>query len=226
MNSQAKALVTTVLLVVFLVPPAQARPAESLRAGSFTVTASIQPTEVLVGETAELSGTVSPVRTGTKVRIQQKQPTGWVTIAKTAMSPEGIYGYSLSPSGVGTYAYRAKMPKVRKIAAATSPRRKLSVVEHHVIVFTIPPGTGTDGQFNTSDNPVVGQVGDVLRLVNGDSIPHRLHTDGSPFGHPAADLGPGQAEEYLLLSEFSGSLYCHDHSVDQKFWITVTMPNA
>jgi hypothetical protein len=224
LSSRAKALVATLLLVVFLLPPAEARPAELLAATSFAVTASVEPTEILVGETALLSGTVSPVRTGTKVRIQQKQPSGWVNIAKSAMSPDGAYGYPLSPSGVGTYVYRARMPNVGTIAAANSPRRTLSVVEHHVIVFNIPAGTGTTGQFNTSDSPVVAEVGDILRIVNGDSTPHLLHTDGEPFPHPNVGLPPQEIEEYLLQTEFVGALYCHIHGANQKFWITVTRP--
>lgn len=225
MIGRARVLVTALLLVVFLVPSIEGRAVELARAGSFSVTAWVGPTDLLLGESTVLTGLVSPVRSGTKVRIQQEQPTGWVTIAKWPMSPAGAYGNALTPPGVGTFVYRARMPKVGAIAAANSPTRTVTVVDEALIVFTIPPGTGA-GSWNTSATPVVGKVGDTLRLVNGDSMPHRLHTDGDPFGHPAASVGPGQVADYVLNSSFTGALYCHDHGMNSKFWITVTGPGV
>ena len=192
---------------------------------SFTVTAAIQPSEIVLGQEATLSGSVTPVSAGTKVRIQRRKPSGWVTIAERSVDLQGYYRYTMSPARIGTYPYRARMPSVGSVKAANSPYRILSVVEDPAVVFTIPAGTGS-GPWNTSGNAVTAKVGDTLRIINGDSVPHRLHTDGTPFPHPALDLGPGQLEEYLLQKAFTGALYCHTHGSESKFWLTVTDPSA
>jgi predicted CopG family antitoxin len=46
-----------------------------------------------------------------------------------------------------------------------------------MVEFHIPAGTGTN-PWNTRDQTVNASVGDTLRIVNDDSIPHRLHTNG------------------------------------------------
>jgi plastocyanin len=96
-----------------------------------------------------------------------------------------------------------------------------------LVEFTIPAGTGVNS-WNTQADPVTAQVGDTLRLTNGDSVPHRLHTPGQPFPHPAEDLGPGQTRDYVLQTEWPSNdpLYCHAHGDASKFWITVASPQS
>ena len=220
------ALLATALLTAGSVPSAAAPPdAAGAAASSFTVTASLAPQKILVGQDATLSGTVRPVRRDTKVRIQRKKPSGWVTVARRSMDREGAYRHTLSPSRAGAYRFRARMPKVGRVGADNSPARTLTVAEDPTVVFTIPGGTGA-GPWNSSDDPVLAEVGDTLRIVNADSVPHRLHTDGAPFPHPEADIAPGQSAEYVLQEAFTGSLYCHVHGPASTFWLTVTEPPA
>jgi hypothetical protein len=217
---------TGVVLVVALgTLPSAAALSDRALAAEFTVTATMTPAKIRLGEEAVLSGTVAPVRTGTQVAIQRKKPSGWVTVAHRSMDDEGVYSFAITPSKVGEYLYRARMPKVGRIASDTSPRRRLVVREHLTVVFTIPAGTGASS-FNSSDDPVVAQVGDTLRLVNEDSEGHRLHTNGEPFPHPPEEVPPGQSADYLLESAFTGALDCHTHGQDSLFWITVTGPTA
>lgn len=81
-----------------------------------------------------------------------------------------------------------------------------------VVEFRIPLGAGNQS-WNTPEHAVVATVGDTLRLVNDDLVPHRLHTTGAPFPHPANDLGPGQSADFLLATPFdpavSGPLTDH-----------------
>ncbi len=51
--------------------------------------------------------------------------------------------------------------------------------EPKLVEFDIPPGTG-DGPWNSPAQAVTAHVGDVLRIVNDDTVPHRLHTDSGP----------------------------------------------
>jgi hypothetical protein len=91
-----------------------------------------------------------------------------------------------------------------------------------VVVFHIPVG-GNTTSWNTAATPVVAKVGDTLRLVNDDVAPHRLHTGGTPFGHPNADIPPGQSADYVLNDEFGPPdfLYSHNYGTSIRFFIQV-----
>ena len=60
------------------------------------------------------------------------------------------------------------------------------------VVFHIREGTGSKS-WNDGSSMVTATVGDTLRIVNDDSVAHRLHTTGRPFPHPANDIFPGQS---------------------------------
>jgi predicted CopG family antitoxin len=93
-----------------------------------------------------------------------------------------------------------------------------------VVPFHIAAGTDAHA-WNSPDDPVTASVGDTLRIFNDDSVPHRLHTDGVPFTHPASDIQPGTSADYVLTAPFSSAaghiLYDHDHGVEAAFWLTV-----
>jgi predicted CopG family antitoxin len=92
------------------------------------------------------------------------------------------------------------------------------------VVFRIPAGTGA-GPWNTRERAIVATVGDTLRIVNDDTVPHRLHTDGVPFPHPSTDIMPGQSAEFVLRAPFDPDVSqpLHDHStgLNGLFWIRV-----
>ena len=95
------------------------------------------------------------------------------------------------------------------------------------IVFHIPAGTGNQ-PWNTLEHAIVATVGDTLRIVNDDTVPHRLHTSGIPFPHPSTDILPGQAADFVLQAPFDHSsgqpLYDHNAGPTAQFWITVRPP--
>ena len=95
---------------------------------------------------------------------------------------------------------------------------------HGLAIFHIPAGAGI-GAWNTQETTVFAAVGDTLRIVNDDTVPHRLHTDGVPFPHPSNDILPGESEDFVLASPFhvgmNGTLYDHDSGPNAKFWLTV-----
>ncbi len=94
----------------------------------------------------------------------------------------------------------------------------------NVVEFHIPHGTG-GGPWNTAAQPVTAHVGDVLRVVNDDTVPHRLHTDGTPFPHPTADIPPSQAADYILKTPLQPGnghvLYDHDSGPAASFSLVV-----
>lgn len=193
----------------------------SARARTFAVTAGFKDSSVLRNERTVLSGTVAPVRTSTRVLIQRLVGDKWKTLARRTMNDDGGYRFAFKTNTAGTYTYRARMPKVGAVKAGNSPEQVLTVAQEALVVFHIPANTGA-GSWNAQDTEVVAKVGDTLRIVNDDSEAHRPHTGGAPFPHPALDIPPGASTDYQLTGAFTGSLHCHIHGLDSKFWIDVT----
>lgn len=79
-----------------------------------------------------------------------------------------------------------------------------------VVEFRIRSGTGS-GTWNTQNAPVNLKVGQILRIINEDTIRHRLHTDGAPCPH-GNDIPPGGSEDCVISRPFtSGNLYDHNN---------------
>lgn len=90
-----------------------------------------------------------------------------------------------------------------------------------LVTFHIPAGTGTQA-WNAVKTALQAKVGDTFRLVNDDAVPHRLHTNGAPFLHPANDIPPGQSADFVLERAFRGEpLFDHAAGLNAQFFITV-----
>src|SRR5437867_1468922 len=72
------------------------------------------------------------------------------------------------------------------------------------VEFHIPAGT-SGGAWNTQASPVKAHVGNVLRVINDDTIPHQLHSSGPPVPHWAAPLLPAQAVDHVLSGPYDGN---------------------
>jgi SeqA protein N-terminal domain len=107
----------------------------------------------------------------------------------------------------------------RELGLDAAPSPGPDVVEFHV-----PAGTG-NGAWNSPAQAVTAHVGDVLRIVNDDAVPHRLHTDGVPFRHPTADIPPSQSADYVLQAPLQPGdghvLYDHDSGPAASFSLVV-----
>jgi hypothetical protein len=92
------------------------------------------------------------------------------------------------------------------------------------VEFRIKAGTGSQ-PWNQETAPVTATVGDILRLFNDDAQPHRLHTGGTPFPHPATDIQPGQSADFTLVSPhdpaIAGPLFDHTTGQQARFFIVV-----
>jgi hypothetical protein len=99
------------------------------------------------------------------------------------------------------------------------PEHQPSIVE-----FRIPRGTG-GGPWNTIEHPVIARVGDTLRLVNDDAVPHRLDTAaGVPFDHPSDSIPPGGSADFVLrlMDPTQGPLHDHNFGPGATFFLIVT----
>lgn len=98
-----------------------------------------------------------------------------------------------------------------------------------IVEFHIKQGTGNKS-WNSPDEIVTAKVGHILRIVNEDTVSHRLHTSGSPFPHPGGEIPPGGQAEYVLHTPFPPApgmlepLYDHAFGETAQFWIRVEQP--
>jgi hypothetical protein len=138
---------------------------------------------------------------------------------------DDVYDYLVARTvDFGESASRVLRRELRLAAPPPSPEPGQGH-EPATVEFHIPANTGGT-PWNTPDRPVVAVVGDTLRIVNDDSVPHRLHTGGVPFPHPADSILPGEWAQFVLQAPFdpaSGeALYDHGYGVGAAFWLKVT----
>lgn len=98
-----------------------------------------------------------------------------------------------------------------------------------IIEFVIRQGTG-EQPWNSPQEIVKVNVGDVLRIYNDDSVDHRLHTVGAPCGHGEnipARLSEKEVPAFWdchITEEYDAHsmspIYDHHYGETARFWIT------
>ncbi len=91
-----------------------------------------------------------------------------------------------------------------------------------VVTFRIPAGTGRSA-WNTLATTVRVFVGQTLRIVNDDSVNHRLHTGGAPCRHQPTNSAPGGSFDCVVslpLEASAGRTYDHLYGTGARFFVT------
>lgn len=92
---------------------------------------------------------------------------------------------------------------------------------NQVIVFTIPAGTANKPWNTPATAPLVFK-GQVLRITNGDSVPHRLHAGGTPCPHQPSASATGQSYDCVINGKqaaTAANMYDHDAGNSAPFYI-------
>lgn len=93
-----------------------------------------------------------------------------------------------------------------------------------VVEFRIPAGTN-NGPWNTLAAPVNVRIGQILRIINDDSVPHRLHTGGAPCPHQPSNSAPGASFDCVVTRAIvptNGGTYDHNFGTGARFYINAT----
>ena len=93
-----------------------------------------------------------------------------------------------------------------------------------IIEFHIPEGTGSK-PWNTPKTTVNVKVGQVLRIINNDDIPHTLHTFGRPCPHQPQESLPGKFYDCEIATTADPNidlLYEHSVGVQARFYLKAT----
>lgn len=94
-------------------------------------------------------------------------------------------------------------------------------VSADIVEFHIPAGTG-NGPWNSLRTAVHVVVGQTLRIINDDSVPHRLHTSGAPCPHQPNTSAPGEYFDCVVtrpVEAARGSTYDHIAGTNAKFYV-------
>lgn len=86
-----------------------------------------------------------------------------------------------TPATVNAAPTKAPAPVVVP-ATTTPPVPPVVVKDPNIVEFHIKAGTGAK-PWNTAAETVTVKIGQTLRLINDDTITHRLHTGGAPCPH-------------------------------------------
>lgn len=99
-----------------------------------------------------------------------------------------------------------------------------AVQAQEIVEFHIAPGTGRN-PFNTLEEPARVKVGQILRVVNDDSVVHRIHTGGRPCPHSDRAMNPGEYWDCNVTSTHEaadGDIYDHNMGPATQFYVEAT----
>ncbi len=99
-----------------------------------------------------------------------------------------------------------------------------SAAQAAVIDFHIPAGTGGK-PWNTMATAVEARIGDVVRIINDDSIDHLMHTFGRPCEHQPEPSKPGDVYECEIATTADpriDTLYDHNFGITARFYLKAT----
>jgi hypothetical protein len=92
-----------------------------------TVSATLSPAAIRLGQAAAFSGYVAPAHYGKPVYLQQYSNKMWKSIASVKLSSSGKYAFGIKPAVRGQIAYRVWFPADADHAQAFSPYRILTI---------------------------------------------------------------------------------------------------
>lgn len=91
-----------------------------------------------------------------------------------------------------------------------------------IVEFHIADGTGA-APWNTRATIVKVKVGQTLRIVNDDSVKHRLHTfNNRPCAHQGPDSDPGQFYDCVVATPADPDvdlMYDHNAGAKSRFYL-------
>jgi hypothetical protein len=119
--------VTLAALVVLTAGLATPWPVAAGATPRYRVSASIQPSTVLVGRRVTVTGRVGPRAPGDTVKLQVSTEGAWHTVSVGALGVRSRYAATYTPPAAGTYLLRVRKPADGEHRRGTSRTLTLTV---------------------------------------------------------------------------------------------------
>lgn len=107
---------------------------------------------------------------------------------------------------------------------AQTPATPAPAGDPNIVLFKIKAGTGTS-PWNTQAEMMTAKVGQTIRIVNEDTVTHRLHTGGAPCPH-GANFAPGATYDCVVTKVVDPGTkpptYDHIAGNNAFFWVKTT----
>ena len=105
------------------------------------VTIGLTPTTIAVGDSATISGTVTPQHTGHVVHLQEQNTAGnWVDVESGYVNPSSQYSFSYTPGQIGVEQLRVEITGGPVNVGSVSSTETLTV-SGVAPVSTLPPAS-------------------------------------------------------------------------------------
>jgi plastocyanin len=115
----------------------------------------------------------------------------------------------IPPNGAAATAGQALAIDAAASPGAQSAQAMLTVADEYT--FPIASGTGTGAHWGAMSGGLLRvREGTTLKILNSDTIGHRIHAGGGVFNHQGATMAPG-ASYTVTVEAGSDTFYCHDH---------------
>ncbi|HUQ06164.1 MAG TPA: hypothetical protein VM261_26855 [Kofleriaceae bacterium] len=119
----------------------------------------------------------------------------------------------IPPNGEAATMGRALAINATATPGAQSSSAMITVANEYT--FPIAAGTGTGAHFGAMNGGLLRlREGTTLKILNSDSIGHRIHAGGGVFDHQGATM-PAGASYTVTVAAGSDTFYCHDHGQGQ-----------
>jgi hypothetical protein len=93
------------------------------------------PAAARTSSSIQVTGTVSPVRTGLRVSVQRRYAGGWHTVARTGLTAKGTWSVTTrTPAARGWLRYRAVAAKNGRLPAKSVQARRVDNYSQHTYV--------------------------------------------------------------------------------------------
>ncbi len=141
------------------------------------------------------------------------------TDVKSTKGDDTTKSEDTKPVDDGTAAAKPDQPAAEPVKPADPPA---TPKDPNIVEFHIKAGTGT-APLNTAADAVNVKVGQTLRLINDDTITHRLHTGGAPCPH-GSNFAPGATYDCVITKAIDtvakpGATYDHISGTTALFYI-------
>ncbi len=152
------------------------------------LTAVVRPSQMQLGHTATISGSLRPAHSGQLIYLQRYYTLAWHNVASTKLSSTGTFGFYVKPASTATWLYRIYKPADADHASVVTGTLRL--VTYKIGISSIHYDAAGNDFYNLNDEyALIHNYGTNSVNLSGWSLD--AGDTGQRFTLPAYSLRPG-----------------------------------